>query len=307
MSKAYGEAVGEYFSPRRDPLVVHSASLSNNVSVSHLICQGPGTGMTEPIPEDPALLLAVQMRPLVDHELWLDGRRVPVPAYPAGALTMLDLRTRPVANLACSYECVQMFLPRTALDALCDAEGAARLNDLPILNGATDPVMAHLAHIARAAVNPAGPATSLFVESMLLAVYRHLRSQYTGQPTLRSTARGGLAQWQEMRVKEYIDAHLDTGISLLQLAALCKLSPSQFGRAFKASTGITPHRWLLERRIDRARHLLLRSRKTMGEIAQLCGFADQSHLAREFRRREGVSLSEWRRQNGSGFATHGAI
>lgn len=304
MGRAYGEAVGEYFSPRREPLVVHSALLENHVSVSHLDCQGQGTGMTEPIPEDPALLLAVQLRPLVKHELWLDGRRVPVSAYPAGALTMLDLRTRPVANLACSYECVQMFLPRAALDELCDAEGTARFGDFPTLNGASDPVLAHLAQIARAALNPAGPATSLFVESMLLAVHRHLRSQYTGQQAPRTKARGGLAQWQEMRVKEYIEAHLDTGISLLQLAALCMLSPSQFGRAFKASTGITPHRWLLERRIARARHLLLRSRKTMAEIAQLCGFTDQSHLAREFRRREGVGLREWRQQNGIGDATY---
>lgn len=303
MSRNYGEAVGEYFSPRREPLVVHSASLANDVSITHLHCHGPGTGMTEPIPEDPALLLAVQMRPLVKHELWLDGRRVPVSAYPAGALTMLDLRTRPVANLDCSYECVQMFFPRSALDELCEAEGTTRFGDFPTLNGAADPVLAHLAQIARAAVNPSGPATSLFVESMLLAVHRHLRKQYAGQHSSRPAARGGLAQWQEMRVKEYIEAHLGTGISVLQLAAECNLSPSQFNRAFKASTGTTPHRWLVERRVARARHLLSRSQKPIGEIAQLCGFTDQSHLAREFRRREGIGLREWRRQHEAGGAT----
>jgi AraC-like DNA-binding protein len=259
--------------------------------------------MTEPIPDDPALLLAVQMRPLVKHELWLDGRRVAVPAYQSGALTMLDLRTRPVANLSCSYECVQMFLPWSALDELCDAEGTRRFGDFPILNGATDPMLAHLAQIARAAVNPSGPATSLFVESMLLTVHRHLLSQYVGKPFSQSLVRGRLAQWQEMRVKEYIEAHLDTGVSVLQLAAQCNLSPSHFSRAFKASTGITPHRWLVERRIARARQLLLRSQKTIAEIAHLCGFSDQSHLAREFRRREGVGLREWRRHHQSGSAS----
>lgn len=303
MGRNYGEAVGEYFSPRREPLTVHSASLANGVSITHLDYQGPGTGMTDPIPDDPALLLAVQMRPLLQHELWLDGRRVPVSAYPAGALTMLDLRTRPVASLDCSYECVQMFFPRSALDELCDAEGTARFADFPTLNGATDPVLAHLAHIARAAVNPTGPASSLFAESMLLAVHRHLRQQYAGQPLTRPAVRGGLAQWQEKRVKECIEAHLGTGISVLQLAAECNLSPSQFNRAFKASTGTTPHQWLVERRVDRARDLLLRSRKTMAEIAQLCGFTDQSHLAREFRRREGIGLREWRRHHVPGRAT----
>jgi AraC family transcriptional regulator len=297
MSRAYGETMGEYFAPRQEPLLVHSASLASHVAVTHIRCDGPGTGITDPIPAEPALLLAIQMRPLIKHDVWLDGRGVKVAPYATGALTMLDLRTRPVANLASSYECVQMYFPQTALHEIADAEDTARLRDLPTLNGVHDPVLAHLAHIARAAVSPTGPATSLFLESMLLVVHRHLRTNYSGQTKRQTNTRGGLAPWQESRVKEYMEAHLDTNISLLELAAQCQLSPSHFGRAFKTSTGVPPHRWLVGRRIARVRQLLGRSDNSLAEIAQLCGFADQSHMAREFRRAEGLSLTAWRREN----------
>lgn len=299
MGKAYGSTMGEYFNVRSAPLVVHSAALDNRIAVTHLRCDGPGTGMTDAIPAEPALLLAVQLRPLVNHQVWLDGRHVDVAPYAPGALTMLDLRTRPTANLASDYECVQLYLPRTALDELSDADEGARLGELPTLNGAEDPVLAHLAQIARMAVAPVGPATPLFLESMLLAVHRHLRDKYQGRREKTGGARGGLAPWQEARVKEYIEANLQAGSGLLELAALCNLSVSHFTRAFKASTGTTPHRWLVERRLARARELMLRTGDTLASIAQCCGFADQSHLAREFRRAEGVSLGAWRRAHGA--------
>jgi AraC family transcriptional regulator len=296
MPRAYGETMGKYFTPGQASLVVHSAALPSHVAVTYMRCDGPGTGMTSPIPAEPALLLAMQLRPLIKHELWLDGRNARVSPYAAGALTMLDLRERPVANLASRYECVQMYFPRTALDAIADAEGSRRLGDLPTLNGSDDAVLAHFAKIARAAVDPAGPATSLFLESMLLVVTRHLGSRFAGLDTPALPVRGGLARWQELRAKDYIEAHLASNVSLLDLAAECQLSPSHFGRAFKRSTGTTPHRWLVERRLARARHLLLRSDQTLAEIAQACGFADQSHLAREFRRMEGAGPSAWKRR-----------
>lgn len=303
MGRAYGDTMGEYFDRGRAQLELRSAALPSHVAVTHMRCEGQGTGMTEAIPAEAALLLAVQLRPLVKHDLWLDGRAVRVAPYAPGALTMMDLRNRPVANLASSYECVQMYFPRAALDAVSDAEGVARFGDIPTLNGAEDPVLAHLAEIARASVNPAGPATSLFMEALMLSVHRHLRGRYAGLAEASSRARGGLAGWQEARVKEYIEENLGQDIGLLELAALCQLSPSQFGRAFKAGTGITPHRWLVERRVARARRLMASGEGTLADIAQACGFADQSHLAREFRRLEGCSPSEWRRLHAASMGT----
>ncbi|MET0320380.1 MAG: hypothetical protein ABW069_06640, partial [Duganella sp.] len=153
MGKAYGDTMGDYFG-REHSLSVESAALANDVALTWLCARGRGTGMTAPIPPEPALLLAVQLQPLRQHALWLDGKAVPVAPYAAGALTMLDLRARPMANLESAYECVQIYLPHAALDAVSEAEETRRLDALPLLEGAEDPVLAHLAHIARAAVSP---------------------------------------------------------------------------------------------------------------------------------------------------------
>lgn len=296
MRKAYGETMGSYFGVDQQPLLVRSAALPNDFAVTCLRCDGRGTGLTSDIPAEPAILLAIQLRPLERHDLWLDGRSVRVQPYQTGALTMLDLEARPVANLASAYECVQLYLPRTALDALSDANGTPRIGELPLLNGAQDAVLARLLHLARAAVHPDGAATSL--DALLQTVHQHLQSRYGGMPVRPDGARGGLARWQEARVKEYMEAHLQHNISLLELAALCQLSVSWFGRAFKHSTGMTPHRWLLTRRIARARALLQDSPATITEIAHRCGFADHSHFTREFRRFEGVPPAAWRQLRG---------
>lgn len=107
---------------------------------------------------------------------------------------------------------------------------------------------------------------------------------------------GALADWQVKRVKAHVEARLDSSIRLADLAALVRLTPSHFGRAFKASVGVTPHAYILERRIERARMLMLTTTTPLAQIAQDCGMADQSHLTRVFRRFVGSSPYAWRRR-----------
>jgi AraC family transcriptional regulator len=80
-----------------------------------------------------------------------------------------------------------------------------------------------------------------------------------------------------------------------ELAAECHLSPRYFANAFKKSTGIAPHRWLVLRRVARARDLLSATDMALAEIAIVCGFADQSYFTRIFARYEGLSPGRWRR------------
>ena len=90
-------------------------------------------------------------------------------------------------------------------------------------------------------------------------------------------------------------ARLNGEVTLEVLAQECGLSRSHFARAFKKATGLPPHRWLLDRRIERARELLLNSPLPIADVADLCGFADQSHFTRVFTNALGVSPGEWRR------------
>jgi AraC family transcriptional regulator len=82
---------------------------------------------------------------------------------------------------------------------------------------------------------------------------------------------------------------------LASVAAECDVSVSHFAHAFRRTFGRPPHRWLMERRIDAVKKLLLTSRRTLAEIAGECGFADQSALNRSFKRIQGQSPGEWRK------------
>jgi len=94
---------------------------------------------------------------------------------------------------------------------------------------------------------------------------------------------------------DYMAAHFSAGVRLSDLARITGLSQSYFGRAFKASLGMTPHRWLLNARITLAQRLLLDGDLPLAQIALEVGFSEQSHLTRIFRAIVGTSPAAWKR------------
>ena len=90
--------------------------------------------------------------------------------------------------------------------------------------------------------------------------------------------------------------YLDEAIRVEDLSELVRLSAYNFSRAFKLSIGEAPHTYLVRRRLDRARHLMLTSDTALSEVALACGFYDQAHLSKLFRRCTGQSPAAWRRE-----------
>jgi AraC-like DNA-binding protein len=112
--------------------------------------------------------------------------------------------------------------------------------------------------------------------------------------------RGGLAPWQIRQLRLFIAENLASSIAIEDLAAICRLSVSHFSRAFKASFGEPPHSYVMRQRIEEAKRLMLECEEPLSQIALACGFADQSHFCRTFRRTEGDSPNLWRRLRASG-------
>ena len=106
-----------------------------------------------------------------------------------------------------------------------------------------------------------------------------------------------LARWQARKVKEFIDASLDSKIRLRDCASRARLSASYFAHAFKATFGVTVCHYIRRRRIERAQQLMLTSHQPLSQIALACGFADQAHYCRVFRDVVGLSPNVWRRQH----------
>jgi AraC family transcriptional regulator len=115
-----------------------------------------------------------------------------------------------------------------------------------------------------------------------------------------SCPQGGLAGWQVRRTVEFIEAHLERSIRVKDLAALTRLSPSHFSRAFKRSFRQAPMTYVTRQRVQLAQRLLLTTDDSMCQIALACGMCDQAHLTRVFRRVVGDSPMSWRRRHAHG-------
>ena len=106
--------------------------------------------------------------------------------------------------------------------------------------------------------------------------------------------RGGLPPGAMRRVREYVETQLSENIDLATLAGIAGLSLYHFARAFKQSAGVTPHHYLVERRVSRAQEMLARTEMSLAEIALATGFSDQSHFARHFRQTLGMTPGQFR-------------
>lgn len=137
------------------------------------------------------------------------------------------------------------------------------------------------------------PYSRLYGDKLSIALLLALSRLGNAKP--RVIQNGRLAPWQLRRVTDYLVAHVADDIQLQELSDLANLSRSHFSRAFKTSTGLAPHQWLLQARIAKAKELLLTSKRPLARIAVDVGFADQSHFTRMFARTVGESPGAWQR------------
>ena len=132
-----------------------------------------------------------------------------------------------------------------------------------------------------------GVADRVLVESLGTALFVRLARHFVGKLPLPTS--GGLSPERLQRVRDYVEAHLDEDVSLTVLADIAGLSPYHFSRSFKQAAVIGPQRYVIQRRLERAKRLLRRTHQPLAWIAQEAGFADQSHLTQIFRREMGVT------------------
>jgi AraC family transcriptional regulator len=134
----------------------------------------------------------------------------------------------------------------------------------------------------------------LFADAAILAIFAAL-PKHGRQSSHERSRHGGLATWQLRRVIEKLDAMWADDLSLGELASTVNLSPFHFARGFKQSTGVSPHRYQLKLRLDRARDLLTRTALPVTEIALCVGYGSSQAFARVFHQELGVTPSEYRR------------
>ena len=151
-------------------------------------------------------------------------------------------------------------------------------------------VMALAELIAAEIVNPA-PLHDLYGDGLALALVIDVLKMMKTPPRKR----GSLASWQLRRATDFITANSMRNIRLQELADLTGLSQSHFSHSFKASTGMAPHEWQMNARLDRAKELLLADDQPLTSVAAEAGFSDQAHFTRAFRKHVGTTPARWKK------------
>jgi AraC family transcriptional regulator len=135
----------------------------------------------------------------------------------------------------------------------------------------------------------------LYADALISVLGVELARLQNGWPAPVKPARGGLAGWQQRIVRDYIEENVANDIPLADLAALARLSPTHFSRAFKGSFGVSPQRYQLERRIEQAKRLLADQSRSITEISLSCGFEFPGNFTTAFRKATAKTPTEFRR------------
>ncbi|MDA9520205.1 hypothetical protein XI06_07530 [Bradyrhizobium sp. CCBAU 11434] len=225
------------------------------------------------------------------------NRRVVRTSGPGRDLTLQPrgARTRYLAHGSIKFG--QVFLPDALLGRASDAENipalVARLrDDLSFVPEKT--LHALTFEYLRRAFDSRIPATSLEMEGRALLLVDWLIRLHHWPHRHATSRMGGLSPRQLQQTRDFIAEHLANDIWLDDLAELTGLTAKHFARAFKQSTGLPPHQYLILQRIEAAKRHLIDGKMSLASIALACGFADQSHFAATFRRAVGASPGAWR-------------
>ena len=147
---------------------------------------------------------------------------------------------------------------------------------------------------------PNSYATPYLYALIMLALAGLMRSSSNGEIRRQPmSTKGGLPGWRLKRALDLLESSVSEAPTLADIARPLKLHPTSFCRAFKQSTGLTPHRYLLLCRVNRAKEMMRNYDQTLTEIALDCGFSSSSQFSVVFRRIEGVSPRSFRRSVGN--------
>jgi AraC family transcriptional regulator len=184
---------------------------------------------------------------------------------------------------------------RSDLFAHSEAGAHNVLGGLAPMYGENDAVLAHLAAAVGDTITAGLPASSLFVDPIVsaianrfIAINYHTPVAEPGKQTQRLTHR------QMQRIREFVEANIETDIRLEMMAGICGRSTEYFVRVFKATAGVSPYQYVLNLRIERAKVLLSVEGASIADVALQCGFSHQEHLTRMFRRFTGVTPGRYR-------------
>ena len=172
------------------------------------------------------------------------------------------------------------FVSRTAVGLELDSDHI----ELVEQHGGTDPTLHHIAMALQTGIQTGDAVDQMYGEALSTALTVYLLRKYGAAVPEPKSRYGRLPREKLLRAVEYIRDQLDTDLTISEIAQAVYMSPYHFTRLFKESTGQSPHQYVVEARVRKAKELLTTGKFTISEAAYHVGFVDQSHLTRHFKR-----------------------
>jgi len=225
-----------------------------------------------------------------DGKTFVNGMTRPatVTVVPAGSSSRWDIY-QPLSV-------VQLYLPLTTLKRVAHEAGAGTPDDLVERTAHPDPITSRLLLSAADALEGSAALDALFRHQLTDLLATRLLAAHTGSPATFRPIMGGLSPRVLGRAIERLRSDSDADVSLASLASDAGLSRFHFCRAFKESTGLSPHAWLRQHRLEQAMNMLRDTDVSVVSVATALGYSSQTAFAAAFRKLTGETPSDWRRR-----------
>lgn len=285
----------EFFRAKQKRTIIAPVFGKSKITMTRISCATPGHGLVDPHEIEDAFLVAFNLRDYCG-DLWVDGKKIDYRLSRSGNFTIYDYRRTWCADMKSPFDGLGIHIPRSALKAYEEDLGGQRVDTLHAEPGrdVDDPVVKGLIKACLPALANPYDTSRLFQDHIGALLTFHLCSTH-GQIHLPPVAAGALAPWQVKRAMELLEANLTGDVAIETVAAECGLSISYFIKAFRLTTGHPPYRWLILKRLEKAKNLLRTTNLSLADIAALCGFCDQAHMTRSFSARIGATPGQWRK------------
>ncbi|MGY3235003.1 MULTISPECIES: helix-turn-helix transcriptional regulator [unclassified Bradyrhizobium] len=224
------------------------------------------------------------------------GRSVATGTFRRGVVILIPEGSSSRWDIPKPVDVVQLYLPHATLKRVADEAVTGTLTDLLERTAHPDPITSRLLLSTVTALENNGALDNLFRHQLIDLLAMRLLAAHTGSPTTFQPIVGGLAPKVLGRAIERLRSDSDTDVSLDALASDAGLSRSHFCRAFKESTGLSPHGWLRQHRLQQAMNMLRDTDASIAMVAAELGYASQTAFAAAFRRLSGETPSDWRRK-----------
>ncbi|MBR0961642.1 helix-turn-helix transcriptional regulator [Bradyrhizobium japonicum] len=224
------------------------------------------------------------------------GKSVSIGTFRPGVVIIIPEGSSSRWDIPKPVDVVQLYLPNATLKRVAGEAGIAAATDLLERTAQPDPITSRLLLSAADALEGNGVLDALFRHQVTDLLATRVLAAHTGSPATFHPTMGGLSSKVLLRAIERLRSDSDADVSLDALASDAGLSRFHFCRAFKESTGLSPHAWLRQHRLEQAMNKLRESDEPVVSIAAALGYSSQTAFAAAFRKLTGETPSEWRRR-----------